>query len=47
MKNFLIKQFKDKKKYLILISPVIIFVLIILIFLIFKIDASIFLNYDL
>jgi len=47
MKNLLEKILKIDKKYLILVSPVILSILIILLFLIFKIDVSIFLNYEL
>ena len=47
MKSFLNKIFNKNKKYLILILPSILSILIILIFLVLKIDVSVFLNYEL
>ena len=47
MKSFLSKIFKINKKYLILILPSILSIVVILIFLVLKIDVSVFLNYEL
>lgn len=47
MIKFISKLFKKNKKYIVLLLPVILSILLILIFLIFKFDVSVLLEYEL
>ena len=46
MKLFINKNYKKNKKYFILFLPVFVSILIIIIFLLLKIDVSVFLEYE-